>query len=324
MTKENSISLLQGNTLELHYWFDDKSHTMDANIQNKCEYDFLGVIKEVATTLNLEIVIETEPLADGGIKRWFKIISKEEGKKATIKIALITALTTSIFITPITTTVSTITEKLIEKIFEDTEIKELEKEKLKLQIEKLKQETQQNNASLDSNNVIKKKKSNFYETLEKYPKVNKVSFVVENENKTQVKKEESVFRKDFKKYILVNDDIDPIEKENAIIEIISPVLKKGSYKWYGIYDGISIPFNMKSKEFRTLVQTGKIQFKNGTSINCFLTIRKKIDNEGLEKIVGYDVVRVNNYFENDKPIETSEGKNHREKKEADKRQLNLF
>lgn len=324
MDKENSISLIQGNTLELHYWFDDKSHTMDANVQNKCEYDFLGVIKEIATTLNLEIVIETEPLADGGIKRWFKIISKEESKKATIKIALVTALTTSIFITPITTTVSTVTEMLIEKIFEDKEIKELEKEKLKLEIEKLKQETQESNVRFNDNNVIKKKKSNFYETLDKYPKINQVSFIVEDENKRQIVPEEIIYRKDFKNFILVSDDIAPIDKENAIIEIISPVLKKGSYKWYGIYDGVSIPFNMKSKEFRTLVQTGKIQFKNGTSINCFLTIRKKIDNEGFEKTVGYDVIRINNYFENDKPIETPEGKNHREKKEADKRQLNLF
>jgi len=86
MNIENSISRLQGNTLELHYWFDDKSHTMDANVQNKCEYDFLGVIKEIASTLNLEILIETEPLADGGIKRWFKIISKEESKKQQLKL----------------------------------------------------------------------------------------------------------------------------------------------------------------------------------------------------------------------------------------------
>jgi hypothetical protein len=92
----------------------------------------------------------------------------------------------------------------------------------------------------------------------------------------------------------------------------------------GIYSGNPIPFNMKSNEFKTLIQTGKIQFKNGTSINCFIVIRKKVDNEGLEKIIGYDVLRVNNYFENDKPIETPEGKHHRQKKEAEKQQLNLF
>ena len=55
-----------------------------------------------------------------------------------------------------------------------------------------------------------------------------------------------------------------------------------------------------------------------------MTVKKKIDNEGIEKINGYDVLRVNNYFENDKPVETPEGKHHRQKKEAEKQQLNLF
>lgn len=80
---------------------------------------------------------------------------------------------------------------------------------------------------------------------------------------------------------------------------------------------------MKSNEFKTLVQTGKIEFKNGSSINCLLEVRKKINNEGVEQIAGYDIVRVNNYFENDKPIETPEGKQHRQKEEANKQQVKM-
>jgi hypothetical protein len=324
MTNENNISLLDGNTLELHYWFEDKTHTMDAVVQNRCEYEFLGLLREIASTFNAEILIETEPLADGGLRRWFKVISKEENRKAAITTTLIVSLTAAIFITPVTTSVAKITEKVIEQIFEDKEVKELEKEKLQLEVEKLKQEIQRNNILLNQNSVVKKKKSNFYETLENYYKVNKVSFAIENNDKVKLDDEQIVTREKFKEYILVSDDLEPVEVDNAIIEIISPVLKKGNYKWLGVYDGNSIPFNMKSKEFKTLVQTGVIQFKNGTSINCFLVIRKKVDNEGLEKIIGYDVLRVNNYFENDKPVETPEGKHHRQKIEADERQLNLF
>jgi hypothetical protein len=33
----SKISLLNANTLELHYWFNDQTHTMDAEAQNKCE-----------------------------------------------------------------------------------------------------------------------------------------------------------------------------------------------------------------------------------------------------------------------------------------------
>ena len=324
MDKEHSLSLLQGNTIELHYWFDNDSHTMDAVVQNRCEYEFLGVLKEIAAKFNADVIIETEPLAEGGLRRWFKIIAKEESLRATITTALLAALIAGVFITPITTTITKVTEKIIEEIFEDKEVKELEKEKLKLEIDKLRQEIQQNNQLLNQNSLIKKKKSNFYETLENYPKVNKVSFVLEDNNKIPLSDDKTVLRKNFKEFVLVSDDLEPIEFETAIIEIISPVLKKGNYKWMGIYDGISIPFNMKSNEFKTLVQTGDIQFKNGTSINCFLVVRKKIDNEGVEKTVGYDVLRVNNYFENDQPTETPEGKHYRQKKETDKLQMKLF
>lgn len=324
MIKNQNISILNGNTIELHYWFDSVSHSMDAIVQNKCEYNFLGVLEEIAHTFNAEILIETEPLANGGIKRWFKIIAKEESKKATITTILIAAFATSILITPITTAVSTITEKVIERIFEDPEIKKLEKEKLKFEVIKLKQETMINQQLLNQNNVIKKKKSIFYETLEKYPKVNKISFTIQSENKNKITKETTIYRESFKDFILISDDLDPIEKDNSIIEIISPVLKKGPYKWYGIYNGESISFNMKSNEFKTLIQTGNVQFKNGTTINCLFAIRRKIDNEGIERLIGYDVLRVNSYYENNRPIETVEGKKHRERKEADKRQLSLF
>ncbi|WP_321516009.1 hypothetical protein [Marinifilum fragile] len=123
---------------------------------------------------------------------------------------------------------------------------------------------------------------------------------------------------------MVSDELDPLNNENAVIEIISPVLKKGPHKWSGIYNGDSINFKLKSIEFNTLVQSGGIEFKNGSSINCHLVIKKKVDNEGLEKITGYEVLRVNNYFENDKPIETKEGRHYRQKKEAEKNQLDLF
>lgn len=324
MNESDKISLISGNALELHYWFNDDSHSMDAVIQNKCEYEFLGILKEISSIFNLEIQIETEPLADGGLRRRFKIISKEESKKATITTAIIVALLTGVIITPITTSISKITEKLIENIFEDDEIKELEKEKLKLEIENLKLVILQKTPHLNQNNIVKKKRSNFYEALDNYPKVEKVSFSIENQSKIQVTEEKTVLRNDFKKYILVSDNLEPLEIDNAVIEIISPVLKKGNFKWMGIYNGDSITFNMKSKEFKTLVQSGEIQFKNGTSINCFMIIKKKIDNEGIEKTFGFDVLRVNNYFENDKPIETNEGKHHRQKKEAEKQQLNLF
>lgn len=319
MVENNQSEIINNDTLEIHYWFIDDSHTMDAFIENRCEYELLGIIRELSKLYSLVIEVNTEPTAEGGLKKWFKIITKEENKKATITNAVIIALITVILISPI----SQISERLIDKIFEDKELQELEKEKLKLEIEKLKQETDKKNVSLESNNLIRKRKSNFYETLDNYSKIEKVSFAITNDYKLNFH-EKTVLKDDFKKFILVSDDLEPEEIEDAIIEIVSPVLKKGKYKWVGIYQDESISFNMKSSEFKALVQRGEIEFKNGSSINCHLSIRRKINNEGEEKIVGFDVVRVNHYFQNNKAVETKEGKKHRGIKEAKDSQFNLF
>jgi hypothetical protein len=323
MSLENKISIVDGNTVEVHYCFNDNTHLMDAFVQNRCEYELLGILKEISNTFKIEIIVETEPLDIGGLRRWFKLASKEENRKATITTAIVTTLLTTILVTPISTTITKLTDKAIEKIFEDPELKDLEKQKLKLEIEKLKQETSYNIQTLDRNNVVKKKKSNFYDFLDKYQKVDNVTFTLANNHKKPIE-EKIVHRATFKEFILVTDELEPEDYDDVVIEIISPVLKKGNYKWVGIYKGEPVSFIMKSKEFKELVQKGEVQFKNGTSINCSLTIKKKIDNDGLEKITTIEVNRVNHYFENDKPIETPEGRTHRKKKEAEKQQLTLF
>lgn len=314
------LLLQNANVLEIHYWLLNDSHTMDALVENKCEREILEIIKEVANIYSIEIRIETEPTAKGGLKKWLTIVSKEENSKATITTTIIVAVLTVLLTTPI----AKVSEKIIDKIFEDTELQDLEKEKLKLEIEKLKDEALARNNQVNNNVLIKKRKSNFYEILDHYSKITKVSFAPTTETKIHLSPEKTVQKNEFKNFVIVNDDLDPIELDSENIEIIAPVLKKGKYKWIGYYNGEIISFNMQSNEFKTLVQKGEIEFKNGSSINCSLNIRKKVDNEGLEKIVGYDVVRVNHYFQNDKPVETSEGKKHRQIKEAIKNQIRMF
>jgi len=317
----NSPSLERcSNTIELHYWLNNDSHSMDANIENRCDYAILGILKELGIIFETELIIETEALGEGGLRRWLKIIFQTEQRKATISTALLIAILT----VTITTPLSQVGNKLIDKIFEDKELKQLEKDKLKLEIQNLKIDINQKGDTIHLNNLIKRKKSNFYQALDNCKKVNSISFISTDSHKEYVYNEKTIEKKDFSKYILITDDLEPIEDENSVIEIISPVLKKGNYRWMGIYNGEPIIFNMQSKEFKSLVQNGEIEFKNGSSINCHIRIRKKIDNEGLEKTVGYDVLRVNHYFENNKPIETKEGRKHRQKKEAERQQPSLF
>lgn len=77
-------------------------------------------------------------------------------------------------------------------------------------------------------------------------------------------------------------------------------------------------------EFKNIVLTGQVPFKNGSSIICLLLTSKKIDNQGNEKVTGYEVLEVYNYFENEAPIETPEGKRRRQKEKAEKSQMSLL
>jgi len=320
---ENTLSLLDADSIELHYWLNNKSHAMDAFIQNECETEFLGILKEIANTFNVQICVETEPLANGGIRRWFRIISKNESKKAVITTALVTTLVVTIITTPIATVLSEVTKHVVDKFFEDPEIKALEKEKLKLEIVSLKIDTEYKRQKLNVNVKITKKRSNFFQKLDSSPKVNQISLTLENNEKNKISNELFVKKSEFKNFVLVSDNLDPETIDNASIEIISPVLKKGGYKWRGIYKGEIISFSMNSNEFKTLVQTGKIEFKNGSSIRCLLLINKRMDTNGEEEIVSYDILRVNEYFENDQPIETPEYKKHKQVLEAEKSQTKL-
>lgn len=310
------------NTLEIHYNFKGFDHTMDALVHNRCEYEVIGILQEISRILGSEVTIETEPLGVGGLRKWLSVAKKQEDKNATITVTIITAIVFLFLITPATE----LLEQLVERQFEDKELIELTKEKLRLEIEKLKGEKNSLLNELDTNLTIKKKKSNFYQHLEKYHKVDNVSFTTLDESKKYDTKEITIKRNEFKSFILITDLIKPMEDQNAIIEIISPVLKKGQYKWNGIYEGNSIKFSMKSDEFNSLVQSGQVEFKNGSSIECHLIINRKVNSEGMVIITSYEALRVNKYFENENPIETKEGRSYRiNSEELNKnKQLQLF
>lgn len=162
MINDFEIAQVDLNTIEIHYLLSDDSHLMDANVENKCNYEILGLIKEVAATFSVDIITETEPIGEGGLRRWLRITSKEENKKGTITTAIITALITALLISPI----GKFSEKVIDRLFEDTELQDLQKKKLRLEIQKLKEEAKLSGDNLESNIAIKKRRSNFYETLD--------------------------------------------------------------------------------------------------------------------------------------------------------------
>lgn len=170
---------------------------------------------------------------------------------------------------------------------------------------------------VDTNTKVIKRISNFYESASKEPKITSIT-INNNINQHIIK------RDDFEKHILISDNLEPKIIEDAVIEIVSPVLKKGSYKWRGIYNGEQISFYMKSNEFKTKVQVGDIVFKNGDCIKGELEIERKIDNSGEIKIISYSINQVDEYITNGSAIATDEGLKNRRKKQANMAQLDLF
>lgn len=301
------------NKLALHYSFTDDSHTMDAIIRNHCERELLAIVNEITSVLEIDINIETEAYIEGGLKELWSFVSKNQ-----YVLGVITGILIQVSSTYLTT---------------DYELSDLQKQELRLNIEKLKKELKESReekpdinlknsvTAFNSNIKIIKHKSNFYQNLNEYSKVTKVTTVLLSHDNQPINDPIIIERKDFEKFILKTDELPPVTDETATIEIISPVLKRGKYKWKGIYNGEVIPFSMRDEEFRYHVINSDIQFKNGTCIDCILEISRKISDLGEIQNSGYTVLTVLRKHDEDITTETAQGKRYRIKKEMEKRQL---
>ena len=98
--------------IEIHYYLRDSSHSLDAFIHNRAQFEFLAIAREIASAMDFDLQIEVYPLAEGGIKQYFKLLPKDVRQ---ISIGVITALITNFMITPLT--------QWSNKIFEDQGIR---------------------------------------------------------------------------------------------------------------------------------------------------------------------------------------------------------
>jgi hypothetical protein len=126
--------------------------------------------------------------------------------------------------------------------------------------------------------------------------------------------------------MLVADTLKPETDEAAVIEIVSPVLKTGNYKWKGVYlaTGKMINFAMKDNDFKNEVINQSLLFKNGTRIECVLHSTRKMSEFGEVVVTGYSVLTVIKKLDDQVVIETPQGKTVKKKKEVQMQQLDLF
>ena len=316
--------------LELHYYLKGDSHAIDAFVRNKCETHVLAIAKEILIFLNEEnISILNEIPTKGGFREFFKFINTHKTELAIISgfsspfVALLAVL--------LSRTPALHPEQIKNLQFDDT-LKQLNIEKLRKEIYKPGEITKIGPDSafeksiefLDSNFKVLKNKSNLYQTLQSYPDVEKISTTTYVDTRI-VMKERVVDRANFHKFILTTNQLKPSQVDNAIIEIISPVItKEGKYKWKGIYEGKPISFNMKDEDFKANVMSGKTNFHGEFYIQCVLIIGREINEAGLVEDVGYSVATVLGEVKDNKIIETEKGKKYRRAKEELTKQHTLW
>ena len=294
--------------LELHYYLSDESHSMDAFVKNKAEAELLKVFKEISDLLELDLSFEIEALTEGGIKEFIKILKKKKTKK---QIAKILAVIGVIFSGVLTNIIS-------DQFTKNPELEKSQLEESQLNIKKLKRDLEKEDISeeestliienltliISNTDKIKFHRSNFYSNLLKENKIEQISTTELDENNNPLSEEKKVSRENFNKFIVHKVKIDSEFIEDANIEIVSPVLKKGKMKWRGYYDSKPISFNLLDSDFRNSVLNREVSFQNGTSIKCLLEFEKEMDDEGNIKTTEINVFDVSNIFEGETTIIT--------------------
>lgn len=321
--------------LEVHYYLANEAHSMDAFVRNKCEAELLAIFREVCNSFGINLPIETFSYRDGGLKETWKFLA-DNGVPLTVILSIFTLV-----VTIISTTLSRVPMSDPDKDAREKELSELsidEKrlsiEEKRLNIQKLKKEVETGEVkpetillgahAIEQNLKIHARKSNFYRALDNYKKVTGVSFSPLSGDGIPVADERLVPRSEFKLHILTTNEL-PVETiENATVEIVSPVLKEGNYRWKGVFQGLPISFTMADAEFKSTVLRREVSFQHGSIINCVLHVSRKFDEIGDIVVTGYSVPTVLQKSDGAQTFETRQGKRHKAQNKFKEGQIDLF
>lgn len=253
--------------LQIHYYFDDNSHSMNALVRNKAEKDLLEAINRIGEVTENKFVIQSEAYQEGGLVETFLFVFSGLG--------ILKYLAPSI------------NGYILHYLTRDKDLEDLNKQKIREEIKGLKLSNQEKEqVQLLEDKQAMRYVSNYYKKVDAYPKIKSIGFKnLENDVEYTIGKEQ------FKEFILT-DNTTITEDDNSEIEIISPVLKVGRYKWKGKYLGEKIDFSMGDSKFKDDVIHSKHSFSNGITILCQLQISTTYDEFGDEKRKNYSVKKV--------------------------------
>lgn len=286
------------NSLQFHYYFKDNSHSIDAILRNECEKEILHIFNDISETLGLELNLETLPTEEGGFKDTWKFIGKNAAQ-----ITLIVSIA-AVIILRFPAENEELTKLQIENLKLDNELKKRELAKLNLEFlqasEEISQKTLVDSIELVNKNYkISWRKSNLYKKLNTYKKIESIEVLRLKKDKP-VGKPRKIPSNTFTKFVLRTDELPILEVDNAIIDVISPAIKKGKFKWKGFCNNEIINFIMNDLKFKDQVLKGDIHFSNKFSIEVQISHSRKINQDGNIKITNSVVNKVISIIKNGK------------------------
>jgi hypothetical protein len=300
-------------TVQVHYCFnDDTTYSMNAEIFNECERQFIKAIRRIEKYLDKTLSIEIKSRESGSIVDVFSIAINSD---------------------PAILTIGTLIGILIKTFFDSRippALPKAEEVSKKLEnIIKIKEEIKNGTLTeteldyiINNDKELRKLRSEFFKSVKKESKVAKLEaktlpnlilppivIVVDREN--------------FDSFILPKKKKKMEDTEQTKVYIVSPILIKGRKDlWKGICENSNIDFKITDKEFLEQVWNQSIRFGNGTFINCDLKTVKTTNTETEKPSFAREVVNVINYGDDDKQVKKI---SHRKKdKKDDILQLNLF
>lgn len=279
------------NQFELHYYFHDDSHEIDAFFRNECEKELLILFQEVITDLDLHIRIESTPPREGGYVEIWKFVNEN---KELINL-LVSILTLILSRYPVKD--KRLDKAQIENLELDNLLKKEELRKLGINIsDNIDESTIKKLVEyLLKNYKIIWRRSNFFKKLTGNKEIKNIS--INKLSNFKPSSEEIKLRLgDYEQFILFNEEIPDVKNNEVIIDLISSVLKKGNFRWRGFLDGQIINFVMEDENFKKLVFDGLLTHTNNVKLKVILNHSRKIDDSGQIRITKYYATKVLSYF----------------------------
>lgn len=289
---------------EYHMW-DDNVHSMDAFTHNQSEKYLLEAIHQMERILGTSITIRVRPYQEGSF-----IDVLEIGLGSGFVLTVFKLLFNHFF-SPAPS--KTKEEKMIDRV-------EL--------LDKLKKgdlNQDEINYVIKGDKALLKACNGYYSTLNKDEEVKSVDCSV-SQNKGAPKTTQ-IERKDFATHIINNKTItNSYVYKGTTVLITSPVLSKSSEsKWRGVFNGMSILFDVKDDSFKEQVFNKEVKFEYGTTITCDVKkiTETKFGNNGeiASEKSSYIVTDITSWEDG---LHLQQKTKRYKKQKDDERQLNLF